>query len=206
MNLALVLAAGRGTRVGGAKALMVVDGEPLALAHARARAEDCDRVVIVARRDVVERLGARDEHKSHEGSVFCISEEDDALGPAGSIRAAVTSGALSGAEKILVTPVDVTPASTAVVRALFDALSREHEATRFAHGHPIAIRAATLAEHYARGAGEARPLRDVLAALGDRAHTLPMPPTPLPRTLDRVEDVVSLTGAPPRFLSMERPT
>jgi len=30
MNLALVLAAGRGTRVGGAKALMVIDGQPLA--------------------------------------------------------------------------------------------------------------------------------------------------------------------------------
>lgn len=124
------------------------------------------------------------------------SAEDDALGPAGSIRAAVKDGGLSGV--VLVTPVDVPPASTAVVRALFDAIVDGVDAARFEHGHPIAIRAEILQDRYAR---EAAPLRDVIGSLGDRVRVLPLPTEPLPRALDRIEDVVALTGAPPRFWS-----
>ena len=193
MRLALVLAAGRGTRVGGAKALLMIDGEPLARAHARLRSVDCERVVIVVRRDVERALAREDENESRAS--FCVSEEEDALGPAGSIRAAVKAGALEGAAKVLVTPVDVVPAPSSAVQALFDALE-EHDAAKFEHGHPIAIRAKILGDSYA---SETRPLRDVLTSLGARTRTLPMPRAPLPRTLDRVEDVVSLTGAQPRF-------
>jgi len=192
MNAALVLAAGRGTRVGGPKALMLVDGAPLALAHARARERDCDRVIVVARKDVIDAL-----QPAHPQG-WCPSDEDDALGPAGSIRAAVRRGVLSVIDVVLVTPVDVVPAPASIVRALFEAITDGVDAARFEHGHPVAVRASVLVERYIR---EALPLRDVLASLGARVRVLASPREPLPRSLDRVDDVVAFTGASPRFWS-----
>lgn len=211
-SAALILAAGRGTRVGGAKALMIVDGAPLGVAHVRARLGDCDRVVIVAREEVVAILRAEEEGNEREAVAGVVdalrgdgrvrgvvSREPEELGPAGSIRAAVKEGALDGCERVLVTPVDVSPASTSVVRSLFDALSDpDVDAVRFEHGHPIAIRREILVDRYTREAG---PLRDVVTSLGDRVRVLPLPAEGLPRPLDRVDDVVALTGAPPRFWS-----
>ena len=186
---ALVLAAGRGARVGGPKALLLIGGVPLALAHMRARLVDCARVVVVARASVVAAL-------SSGAAWFVVSDEPERHGPAGSIRAAVVRGALDDVDRVIVTPVDVAPAGTDVIAALFAALADGASAASFVHGHPIAIRAEVLRERYQTAAAPPT-LREVLADLGPAYLRLPTS-FPLPRALDHVEDVVRATGSPPR--------
>ena len=193
---ALVLAAGQGTRVGGPKALLLVDDVPLALAHVRARLADCARVVVVARAPVVDLL-------SSGAAWFVRSDEDERHGPAGSIRAAVVAGALDDVDRVLITPVDVAPASSATVATLLAALTAGAAAASFVHGHPIAIDASIVRARY-RTAAAPPILRDVLADLGAACARLPAP-FALPRPLDRVEDVERATGAPPRFHSGPSP-
>jgi CTP:molybdopterin cytidylyltransferase MocA len=193
----LVLAAGQGRRMGGPKALLVwTDGRPLALSHAHARLRDCGRVVIVARRDTVERL-----RRAAPERVECVaSEEPDELGPAGSIAAAVRAGALDGTGVALVTPVDVPPAGGETVRLLGGAMqagawaARPRHAGRF--GHPVACSEQLLASRYAR---EARPLREVLADTGGRCAAVDVDDAGVLADLDTPERVVAATGSGPRF-------
>jgi molybdopterin-guanine dinucleotide biosynthesis protein A len=176
----LVVAAGRGQRMSGPKALLLIDGRPLAELHAGSH----DNVVIVTSKDIERALGpiAR----------FVAPDRAPELGPAGSIGAAVRSGALDDADAVIVTPVDVLPAPRALLDALVSALG-DHEAARPSRGHPAAVRGAVLRERYR----EADPiLRDVLAAVTcarlQEAGVLD--------DLDTPEDVVRMTGAGPVFL------
>jgi len=185
----LVLAAGKGERVGGPKALLMIDGEPLAALH-RKRAPNGARVIVVTRASIARALERFDLS-------LVISDEPDALGPAGSIRAAVQAGALDDAERVLVTPVDVPPSPPERLGPLLDALEQS-DAARWDRGHPIAIRASVLRERYAT---EAPILRDVLRSLGDRCARLVGNPCG-PTDLDTPEDVLRLTGALPRFFGV----
>ncbi|MBI2389227.1 MAG: NTP transferase domain-containing protein [Deltaproteobacteria bacterium] len=188
----LVLGAGRGERLGGPKALLIIDDRPLAVLHAERRPAGAD-VVIVLRADVARVLGPI----AHAHVVE--SAEADDLGPAGSIRAAVRAGAIEGADMILVTPVDVPPAPPERVAPLLDALST-HDAARWERGHPIAIRGEVLRRRYRE---DAPILRDVLRELGDRCARLASPDVPSPddcgADLDTPEDVLRRTGGRPRF-------
>jgi CTP:molybdopterin cytidylyltransferase MocA len=172
----IVLAAGRGKRIGGPKALLawlllpqkwVV---PLAAAHVEARHESAE-VVVVTRADIAAKLR---EHAamSFSGGArgrLLLSEADDALGPAGSLAAAAAVLELDDDTLLLLTPVDCPPAQPKTVQALLAALA---DPTRVAAkprcagrgGHPIAARASLLARY--RKASE--PLRDVLRSLGEQ--------------------------------------
>ncbi len=175
----LVTAAGRGERVGGPKALLMLAGRPLAELHARSYPD----VVIVTTEAIQGTLGpiAR----------FVTPDRAPELGPAGSIGAAVRSGALRESDSVIVTPVDVPPASPDLHRALIAALSA-HDAARPARGHPVAIRGSVLRERYR----DADPiLRDVLASV-DCAR---LPEPGVLDDLDTPEDVLRITGAEPRF-------
>lgn len=180
-RVVLVLGAGRGERLGGPKALLLVEGVPLAVLHRdRARAP----VVLVTRASIAEKLASF-------GLSVVLSDEPDELGPAGSIHAAVASSALDEVDEVLITPVDVPPSPDAA--RLLDALG-SHDAARFERGHPIALRASILRARYRDGAPI---LREVLASLGDRCVRVPGSGSP---DLDVPEDVVRLTGQPPVFL------
>lgn len=182
----LVLAAGKGERVGGPKALLLLDGKPLAELHAE-RAPEGARVVLVVREAVAKKLEPLGLHT-------VISDEPDELGPAGSIRAAVRAGALDDAEKVLVGPVDVPPSAPDRLAPLTSALDT-HEAARFQRGHPIAIRGDVLRHRYRV---DAPILRDVLSSLGDRCARVPGASG---IDLDTPDDVVRLTGRAPIFMT-----
>lgn len=183
----LVLAAGKGERVGGPKALLLVEGKPLAQLHAE-RAPEGARVVLVVRESVARKLEALGIHT-------VISDEPDELGPAGSIRAAVRAGVLDDAEKVLVGPVDVPPIAPERLAPLISALDAR-DAARFERGHPIAIRADVLRHRYRV---EAPILRDVLSSLGDRCARVPGASGEA--DLDTPDDVVRLTGRRPIFMT-----
>ncbi len=190
----VILAAGRGTRVGGPKALLLVDGVPLALAHVRARAA-ASAIVVVATADVAAVLAPRLTDPRVRLVINALPNE---WGPAGSLRAGVD--ALATCALWIVGPVDGLPAGEAAIDALLDALGPPEgaaDAARFVRGHPIAARASLLREAYG-GEGVPPTLRAVLSSA--RVATLALPADPaLTTELDTVEDVVRVTGAPPAF-------
>jgi CTP:molybdopterin cytidylyltransferase MocA len=167
--IAVVLAAGRGDRLGGPKALLAWPGDegelPLAAAHARARKADCEKTLVVTRDDIAARLAswlAPDE--------LLISTAPDAQGPAGSLAAAAaTLTSIDDNELVLVTLVDLPPARTATVNALVTAVEPGIDAARPSHqsrrGHPVLLRAALL-ERYR--VPSPPPLRELLRELGPR--------------------------------------
>lgn len=175
----LVLAAGRGARMGGPKAWLLIDGVPLALLHAR---EPC---VIVTTEEIAAPL-------RRPGITFVTPDRAHELGPAGSIGAAVRAGVLG--DEVVITPVDVMPAPASRLAALRAALAT-HEAARSHRGHPVALRGALLRERYAA----ADPiLRDVLDSVG--CARLPPDEAGVLDDLDTPEDVLRLTGSAPSFL------
>lgn len=110
LDLAVVLAAGGGTRIGGPKGLLDLAGAPLARHHAAALAPFVARVVVV--------VGARAEaHRAAlagldlvENPAWAVEWPIDSLA-----RALAVAGEVSSA---LVTPVDTPPAAASVLRAL----------------------------------------------------------------------------------------
>lgn len=194
-DVLLVLAAGRGRRMGGPKALLLIGDEPLALLHARTHERVMQgmrvvRVVIVTTEDVRGLLAS----DSRADITFVAPDRPHELGPAGSIGAAVRSGALDGVSRVAITPVDVLPAPPSRIAALLDALVT-HEAALSPRGHPVALRGEVLRAGYR----DANPiLRDFLATLG--CARLPPDEAGVLTDLDTPDDVVRITGSAPRFL------
>jgi molybdenum cofactor cytidylyltransferase len=186
----LVLAAGAGERMGGPKALLAVDGEPLARAHAkRLRAAGCAEVVIVTRPGLVARFAG--------DAIVVASRAPD---PAGSL--AVGLGAIGPGDDtalLVITPVDAWPARVETIAALVAAVVAGVEAATPRYegrgGHPIVIRATTLRAF----ADAPRPLRDVLGALGHARVRVDVDDPSVATDLDTPADVFAATGAPPRF-------
>lgn len=173
----LVLAAGRGARMGGPKAWLMIDGQPLARLHA-ASMSPC---VLVTSRAIAEPLGLS----------YVEPDRPWELGPAGSIGAAVRAGVLG--ERVVITPVDVLPAPPSRLTALLAALD-DHPAARSHRGHPIAIRRSALETHYLEGDPI---LRDVLDGLA--CARLPRDEAGVLDDLDTPEDVLRITGSAPRL-------
>ncbi len=206
----VVLAAGRGRRMGGPKALLAwpaadpAEGGdksiPLACAHALARlGAESARVIIVTRSDIAEQL---QRHRS--GAVaaveLVVSLAADALGPAGSIAAAARHlHQLDLTEPIvLLTPVDCPPATPATVAALLEPLSSDSRLLavrpQFAgrRGHPVALRWQLLQRYLD---GPPQPLRDVLRSLAERTCSVEVDDPQVLQDLDTQQQL----GRTPRF-------
>jgi molybdenum cofactor cytidylyltransferase len=196
--IAILLGAGAGARMGGSKALLVIDGAPLALLHARRMRDAGARdVVLVTRADVAPLFA------ENEAMRVVVTGAPD---PAGSLAVGLGAVSLTGDEVLLVTPVDACPPRVTTIRALLDALGaggasgegRVDAATpRHAGrgGHPVAIRASALRDFAASPA----PLRDRLEALGPRRVRVDVDDAAVTTDLDTPDDLLRITGAPPRF-------
>jgi CTP:molybdopterin cytidylyltransferase MocA len=195
---AIVLAAGRGERMGGPKAWLLVEDEPLLLLHAeRARAAGCDRVVVVVSDTrIALALGAI------AGVEVAMSREAD---QAGSLAIGVRALAAKDASAVMVTPVDALPATLATIALLFEALEHGARAATPRHGgrggHPIACRPDVLAPYAdpASPPASCPPLRDSLAALGDARVRVEVLDPAVGVDLDTPEDALAVTGALPAF-------
>ncbi len=186
---AIVLAAGAGTRMGGPKALLLIEGEPLARVHARRlREAGCGRVVIVTRAEIAARAVFADDAE------VAVSGAPD---PAGSLAIGMRALAPSADDVIVITPVDAWPASLETIGRLVAAVREEADAATPLYeakgGHPVVLRAHVLASD------APRPLRDVLAALGSRRVRVDVNDASIAVDLDTPEVVTAITGAPPRF-------
>ena len=168
----VILAAGRGTRLGGPKALLAWPLlpqrwlVPLAIAHLEALASHGPALVVV-RAEVGRALGRHAPLAFSSQRRLVISDAADALGPAGSIAAAMPALDLSETRRVLIMPVDVPPVSGALVRALAAALDEGARAARPVHagrgGHPVVVSAPLLAPYLEP---EPPPLRELLRSLG----------------------------------------
>lgn len=108
----VLLAAGEGRRLGGPKALLVLDGRPLVERGARTLVDaGCDPVVVVLGAGAEEVLGSADL-----GGVVTVVNDDWSSGMAGSFRAGVA--ACSGAPAVVVALVDQPGVTAGVVERL----------------------------------------------------------------------------------------
>jgi CTP:molybdopterin cytidylyltransferase MocA len=185
----IVLAAGLGGRMGGRKARLLLGEVPLVAAHvARLRDAGARRVVAVLR--------GEDEVLVRGEAHVAISSEPD---PSGSLARGI-DGLATGDDVVIVTPVDMLPASVATLRALegavLDGAAAAVPTVGGKGGHPVAVRASVLS------AGRGRPLREVLAALGARCSRIEVGDPAVLTDLDAPEDVERLLGGPVRFSPM----
>ncbi|HQY60308.1 MAG TPA: NTP transferase domain-containing protein [Polyangiaceae bacterium] len=207
---AIVLAAGTGRRMGGAKGRILIGGVSLARRHLReARVVGCRRVVIVASPEECAWLTRECALDATEGAAPVIVVSSSAPDQAGSLALAVQ--ALGGppstalGEFVLITPIDTLPVSTATLASLLDALAAGALAAtptcEGRGGHPAILRRAALARYRRGSAPPAPPLRELLASLGPLRVRVPVDDPDVLTDLDTPEDVTRLTGAPPRFCS-----
>jgi len=210
--VSLVLAAGEGRRMGFAKALLSwpvssLDSDvtpaarlPLPLVHAQAHLRaGSERVVVVVRRAVADVL-AGPARAMGERVHPVISDEADALGPAGSIRCGLehlaSISALAPDAWVWCTPVDAVPPERSTFEALFRA-ARQGGALAARpmrdgrRGHPVLVQLGVL---QAYRTGEPPPLRDVLRSLGDGCRDVRVDDPAVNTNLDRPEDVRAWLG------------
>jgi molybdenum cofactor cytidylyltransferase len=163
-TVAVVLAAGRGSRFGATKQLAEVDGLPL-VAHAvrAAHAAGVARVLLVvghAAEAVV--AGARGG-----GEVVEVANPDHAAGQSTSLRAGLEAAEGEGAQVAVVLLADQPGVEPAVIRAVAAAVGGSVEAARARYedgpGHPVAL-ARSVWPRAAAVTGD-RGARDLLADL-----------------------------------------
>ena len=202
--------------MGGPKALLAVrwgegPGElPLAIAHARAMLDGgAERVVVVSRAGVARELLRFGER----GIDMVVSDAEEALGPAGSIRWALAYLEAEGLGEddlplVLVTPVDIPPATLETRTALQRALAERPVGSDVVaarpmvdgrRGHPVLIEARGLAP---LREGSGLTLRQVLTELGDRCLDVVVDDPRAVTNLDYPEDVERWYKGPPRFFEL----
>ena len=177
--------------MGGAKALLMIEGEPLYLRHARrAREAGCSDVLLVTSREVAREL------PPEPGLRIVLSDEEETSG------SLARGCALLGPRAfVLITPVDAMPAATITIGLLLQAIRDGAEAATPRYegrgGHPVACRREVLLPY--DGPRPFPTLRDRLASLGERRVRVDVLDPNIALDLDRPEDVRALTGAAPQF-------
>jgi len=174
----IVLAAGRGTRMGGPKATLLVGGRPLVVQHVEQLLDvGCDAVVVVvptaARRAVEIAIGsharARVVAADTESAAATLAEglrhlrERVPRDSQGLRHVSVSFDAAPRSDAFVIAPVDMRPARAATFDALARTLAAEEDIgaatpTRAGRGgHPVLVR-----ERFLRAFDGTRTLRDVV--------------------------------------------
>lgn len=167
---AIVLAAGEGRRMGGPKALLIVDGEPLICAHIqRLREAFCRPILVVTRTPAAPEL-RRLVGKIAEVRILCADTEDMAA----SLTAAALDLPPRCGRAVLVAPIDTVPAQRSTLEMLLTAAQTEGTLVATPHylgrsGHPIALREELL---QAFREGYAGTLRDLVRSAGARRRRI----------------------------------
>jgi molybdenum cofactor cytidylyltransferase len=162
-HAAVILAAGEGRRMGGPKALLELAGEPLLRLHARALGALCPVLVVVRPAIAAEVRQLLDSRvRVHEG------EAATQAASLGLVVRELSTCAQPGSA-ILITPVDVMPASEATLKALCSALEPGRLAATPAYrgrgGHPVLVRMELLGA-LLDPSSEPASLRTLLASAG----------------------------------------
>jgi molybdenum cofactor cytidylyltransferase len=206
--ITIVLAAGKGDRIGGPKALLIwppaAPGSaerPLSIAHAEARlaAESAQAILVIRKTYMPALLGY-----VRPGIDLVVSTAADDLGPAGSLAcAAPRLGADVGA--VVVVPVDTVPARKETVAILVTRLDADASllAVRPSYqgrgGHPVVLRPEALARYLDP---QPPPLRDHLTTLGARVASVDVEDPSIHIDLNKPVDVIGVLKELPRFFTM----
>lgn len=170
---AIVLAAGQGTRMGGAKVLLRLDGTALVRRHVQCLTQaGCAHVVVMVPDGLASCVRALLPPMSTASVAIRAA---DTASPAQSLRLAwqtLLREHVCIPAYLLVTPVDMLPVRISTLHVLLRALCMSDVATpRMGEksGHPVALRAQVLLRAYGRDTRTpARTLRDIIAASGTR--------------------------------------
>ncbi len=204
--MTIVLAAGKGMRLGGPKALLLWPGargtkpRPLAIVHAEARLQaESTRAIVVARKQIVQILLPF----VCPGLDLVVSDAPDEVGPAGSIATAVSR--IKADDRVVVCPVDTLPAKRETVEKLLAALgsagapplaTRPRQGEKF--GHPVAMQGVAL-DRYRQP--NPPPLRDHLRALGDACIGVDVRDPDVLVDIDTPADAMRFLHGPPQYLN-----
>lgn len=199
---ALVLAAGEGRRMGGSKALLLVDGVPLVRRHLLRLHEAGCRSIAVVVRPAVAPVVAELVRALPSVTVVTASTDSQAGSLAVGLRA--LTGTVGRDATVVVTPVDMLPPALGTVGALLAALQGDVLAAtpvrRGRGGHPVAMRAELLAPYLVEGPGELPSLRDVLTRAAHRRVRVEVDDETIHGDLDTPSDVRAAGGSSPLFL------
>lgn len=158
----IVLAAGEGRRMGGAKALLLVEGRPLVWWHVRRLLDaGCSHVTVVAQPHRAALIREQLNFESVDVIAAATKTQSDSLAVA--LQA-------SRADTLFITPIDLFPAELATLRRLREALSEVDACTpqfNGTGGHPVAISRSCLSSF-----DGTQSLHDVLRLLGARRRRL----------------------------------
>lgn len=205
-TVAIVLAAGKGMRLGGPKALLLWPGakgtkpRPLAIVHAEMRLQaESTRAIVVARKHIVQMLLPF----VLPGLDLIVSDAPDELGPAGSL--AMAASRIQPTDRVLVCPVDTLPAKRETAERLLSSLgtkgasplaTRPKVGERF--GHPVAMQSVAL-DRYRQP--DPPPLRDHLRALGEACIGVELRDPDVLVDIDTPADAARYLHGPPTYLS-----
>jgi molybdenum cofactor cytidylyltransferase len=202
-----VLAAGEGRRMGGAKALLLVEGVSLVQRHLqRLHEAGCRSVALVVRPTVAPLVAelVRATPQAACVQVVAALTDSQAGSLAAGLRALLAVEARLG--PVLVTPVDLLPPKAETVGALLAALQGDVLAAtplcRGRGGHPVAVRAELLTPYLEGGAWheELPSLRDVLARAAHRRVRVEVDDEGIHGDLDTPSDMRAAGGSGPVFL------
>ena len=191
----MIVAAGRGGRMGGDKALLIVDGQSLIERHVERLCEvGCEQICIVTHRKLAPGLAALLDTSLVR--VLAADEPTQARSLAIGLRALDD---LADDAHVIVTPVDLVPVRAETIERLLAVLAVAQAATpmlRGRGGHPVVMRRAALA-----GLLVADPptLRDHLHALGAERVRVEVDDEHVLHDLDTPAQLMALTGGPPQF-------
>jgi CTP:molybdopterin cytidylyltransferase MocA len=205
---ALVLAAGEGRRMGGSKALLLVDGVSLVQRHLlRLHEAGCRSMAVVVRPAVAPIVAELVGTLPCSAGVRVVpaSTDSQADSLAAGLRALLALEALEHDATVLVTPVDMLPPALGTVGALLAALQGDVLAAtplyRGRGGHPVAVRAELLAPYLSDSLRELPSLRDVLTRAAHRRVRVEVDDERIHGDLDTPSDVRAVGGASPVFLA-----
>lgn len=196
-SAAIVLAAGEGRRMGGPKALLLVDGKPLIWAHVqRLREAACQPIIVVTRTAVAAAL-------ADMPGVRVIAADTSSM--AASLSVAVRNLTPEPNRVVVVAPIDTLPARRTTLELLLTAAasSHTHVATpqyRGQSGHPIALRDELLRVFREGYTGT---LRDVVRSAGQHRRRVDVDDAAVRSDLNTPADLAALRpGAAPSFAAL----